>query len=138
MILEKIKEIAAEGWQVQSVWIVPTTSQVSQSLEQWEAHIKIADFVPAGEGDVTDILVTIDRSKIPDGIQTLHREKVADQIIALPAMSVEQAEAIAAAIHAEGEASAIQKTASGCWAIGLCAAWSKDPLRTAILNSRKK
>lgn len=137
MLLEKIKEIAAEGWQVQSVWLVPASSQVGGG-EGWEARIKIADFVPAGEGGVTDILTEVDRSKIPDEVKISHREKIADQIIALPPMSDEQAEAIAAEVGKAGNASAVHKTASGCWAIGPCAAWCRGPLRKAILNSRKK
>ena len=137
MILEKIREIAEEGWQVQSVWIVPPTSQISRSNQNWEAHIKIADFVPGGEAD-SDLVVTIDRNNLPDGIAVNHREKMPDQIITIPAMSDEQAEAVAAAIHAAGDASATHKTASGCWSIGPTAAWCKDPLRRAIINSRKK
>lgn len=136
MILEKIKEIADEGWQVQSVWIVPPTSQISRSNESWEAHIKIADFVPGGEGDSD--LVTIDRENLPDGVTANHREKMADQIVTLPAMSEEQAEAMACSIHDKGDASATHKTASGCWSIGPTAAWCKDPLRRAIIKSRKK
>jgi hypothetical protein len=137
MILEQIKELVAEGWSVNAVWLVPATSQISRSHDGWEAHVKIADFVPQGEGGVTDIELTIDSAKIPDGVHVTAREKVSDQIFPLPPMSDEQAEAIAAEIHRAGDATATQRTASGCIAIGPCAAWCKDPLRAAILNSRK-
>lgn len=137
MILDKIAEIVAEGWQVQSVWIVPPASHAGGG-KGWEAHIKLADYVPGGEGGATDILVEIDRRQIPDGIQITHIEKVADQILKLPAMSEEQAETLAAEIHRAGDASATHKTASGCWAVGPCAAWCRSSLRKAILNSRRK
>ena len=137
-IITRIKEIVADGWQVQSVWIVPPTSQVSRGHEQWEAHIKSPNFVSGGEGGNNDISITINRCEIPDEVKVTHREKVADEIIELPPMSDEQADAIAAAVHRAGDASATHKTASGCWSIGPTAAWCRDPLRTAILNSRKK
>ena len=136
-LIKKIEEIVADGWQVQSVWIVPPVSHASKPRSLWEAQIKIADFVPGGEGD-GDLQITVDRSEIPEGVQIREREKVGDQVIDLPPMSDEQAEAMADALHRAGDASATHKTSSGCWSIGPTAYWCKDPLRSAILKSRKK
>lgn len=135
-LIKKIKDVVAEGWQVQSVWIVPPESHVSKN-GCWEAHVKRADFVPCGEGGVTDVIAKVDESKLPKGIKSISREKVCDEIINLPCMSFEQAEALAVDLAENGDASGIQKTASGCLAIGPFAAWVREPLRSAILNSRR-
>lgn len=135
--LTEIRETRAEGWQINAVWLVPPASHASKGRETWEARIKIPDFVPGGEGGVEDIAVTIDHDAIPEGVSVTHRERMPDKIIPLPPMSREQAEAIAADIAREGDATAVQDTASGCIAIGPTAAWCRGNLRKAIINSRK-
>jgi len=99
-------------------------------------HLKIADFVPHGEGDSR--CAAIDRDKIPKTIRIKAREKIGDRISQLAPMSAEQADAIANHIAGTGDATGVVKTSSGCWAIGPCAAWVRDPLRTAIINARNK
>ena len=105
-LFSAIGQIIAEGWQVSAVWIVPSSSNLSRSKRTWEAHITRPDF-PFG-----------------------------DEVIQLPPMSEEQAEAIAAAIHKAGDASATHLTSSGCFAIGPTAAWCREPLRQAIFAVR--
>lgn len=135
--LEIIAQELKDGWQVSSVWIVPPKSHVSQTGSDWELHIKRADWVALGEGD-SAIKINIDQDKIPNSVQVLAREKVGDVVVTLPPMSAEQADSIAAEIKKAADANSIVKTASGCWSIGPCASWVRDPLRTAILNGRRK
>lgn len=133
--LQIIAATVEEGWQVNAVWLVPPTSHVSTS-GGWELVLKLADFVPHGEGDAP--CVTIDRDKIPKSIRVQGGEKMGDRITQLAPMSEEQADAIAHDIALAGDATGVIKTASGCWSIGPTAAWVRDPLRSAIISNRKK
>ncbi|MEM7789767.1 MAG: hypothetical protein AAF546_00065 [Verrucomicrobiota bacterium] len=135
--LEIIAQELEDGWQVSAVWIVPPQSHVSQTKSEWELHIKRADWVAIGEGN-SPIKINVDQSKIPDGVKVLGREKVGDVIVTLPAMSAEQADAIAAEIKKASDANGVVKTPSGCWSIGPCASWVRDPLRRAIINGRSE
>jgi len=133
--LQIIRATLDEGWQINAVWIVPASSHISTS-GGWELVLHLADFVPHGEGDSP--CVTIDRANVPKSIRVLGGEKMGDRITQLSPMSNEQAEAIARDIALAGDATGVVKTASGCWSVGPTAAWVRDPLRTAIINSRKK
>lgn len=134
--LEIIAQELEEGYQVHSVWLVPPSSHISVASLSWELRIKKADWFPLGEGD-SPIKMDVDYRKIPKGVDVIAKEKVGDTVVELPPMSDEQAEAIGLEIKKVSDATSIQKTSSGCWAIGPCANWVRDPLRMAIINSRK-
>jgi hypothetical protein len=137
-IINAAQDCVREGWQVSSVWIVPPTSHVSKSGDHWEAHLMRPDFVALGEDCNEDIDIDINTDQIPLDVRVRATAKVHDVVVELPPMSEEQAEAVARGLLAIADAIAVHKTASGCWSVGPCAAWTRPPLQTAILNSRKK